>query len=128
MHLKEHTYKTLKFKCEHCKFLFNDILSLDVNLGRKDLGSFECGICGFELKSEDNLNIHFHTCETFTCDYCFNPRITGKNLSDLINHLKNKQTKHLKKTQLKHTKMDINDIDRVSQRRVSSSYLMKDIN
>ena len=70
MHLKEHTYKTLKFKCEHCEFLFKDMLSLDVHVERKHSGSSECGSCGFELKSENNLNIHLHTCETFTCDDC----------------------------------------------------------
>ena len=69
-HLKQHTYKELIFKCEDCDFLVNDILSLDVHVGRKHSGNFECAICGFKAKSEDNLNIHLHT--------------------DLVTHLKEK--------------------------------------
>ena len=129
-HLKEHSYKTLRYKCEHCDFLFNDMMSLDVHVGRKHSGNFECGICGFEAKSEENLNIHLHTCETFTCDFCnsSDPDITVRNLSDLMSHLKSKHPKHFKSTCIVHKKMDRNDNDRVSQQTESSSFLTKDIN
>ena len=127
-HLKEHTYKELKFKCEDCDFLVNDILSLDIHVGRKHSGNFECAICGFKAKSEDNLNIHLHTCETFSCDYCWDPKVTVNNLTDLVTHLKEKHPKHLKNTNITHTKMDRNDADKVSQRTVCSSFLIKNIN
>ena len=127
-HLKEHTYKELKFKCEDCDFLVNDILSLDIHVGRKHSGNFECAICGFKAKSEDNLNIHLHTCETFSCDYCWDPKVTVNNLTDLVTHLKEKHPKHLKNTNITHTKMDRNDTDKVSQRTVCSSFLIKNIN
>ena len=83
-----HTYKELKYKCEGCNSLVNDILSLDVHVGRKHSGNFECAIRDFKAKNEDNLNIHLHTCETFSCDYCWDPKITVNNLSDLVTHLK----------------------------------------
>ena len=73
-HLKEHTYKKLEYKCENCDFLFHDMLSLDLHVGRKHSGKFECAICDYEGKNKEDLNTHLHTCETFTCDYCF-PRI-----------------------------------------------------
>ena len=40
-------------------------------------------------------NTHLHTCETFTCEYCF-----PKTLADLIPHLKTKHPKHLENTSI----------------------------
>ena len=118
----------LKLKCEDCDFLVEDILSLDIHVGRKHSGDFECAICGFKAKCEDDLNIHLHTCEIFSCDYCWDPKIKVNNLSDLVTHLKAKHPKHLKNTNITHTKMDRNDPDRVSQSTVCSSFLIKNIN
>ena len=123
-HLKKHSYRELKYKCEDCDFLVEDILSLDVHVERKHSGNFKCVICGFSEKDEEHLNTHLHTCETFTCDYCFPDRVCVKNLPDLIKHLKIKHEKHLKTTTITHTKMDRNNIDKVSQNKVKSSYLI----
>ena len=124
-HLKKHSYRELKYKCEDCDFLVEDILSLDVHVERKHSGNFKCVICGFSEKDEEHLNTHLHTCETFTCDYCFPDRVCVKNLPDLIKHLKIKHEKHLKTTTITHTKMDRNNIDKVSQNKVKSSYLVE---
>ena len=72
------------------------MLSLDLHVGRKHSGNFECTICDFEGKNEEDLNTHLHTCETFTCDYCF-PKIKVKTMSDLVAHLQSKHSKHLNK-------------------------------
>ena len=126
-HLKEHTYNELKYKCEDCDFLANDILSLDVHVERKHSGNFKCAICEFTAKNEEHLNTHLHTCETFTCEYCF-PKFIAKTLADLIPHLKTKHPKHLENTSIIHTKLARGDADKVSKRKVNSSYLIKDIN
>ena len=127
-HLKEHTYITLKFKCEDCEFLASDELSLEVHAERKHTGNFECPICTYKANSEDSFNIHLHTCETFTCDFCFNPKITLKNLPDLMTHLSTKHPKHFKTTNITHTKMDRGDSNRVSQKSICGAYFLKNTN
>ena len=127
-HLKEHTYITLKFKCEDCEFLASDELSLEVHAERKHTGNFECPICTYKANSEDSFNIHLHTCETFTCDFCFNPKITLKNLPDLVTHLSTKHPKHFKTTNITHTKMDRGDSNRVSQKSICGAYFLKNTN
>ena len=126
--MKEDAYNQLKYKCEDCDFFANDILSLNVHVERKHLGNFECAICGFTAENEDHLNTHLHTCETYTCDYCLHSKFMVKTLPELVAHLKNKHPKHLMKTTIIHTKMARSDVDKVSQREVGSSYLVKDIN
>ena len=127
-HLKEHTYITLKFKCEDCEFLASDELSLEVHAERKHSSNFECPICTYKANSEDSFNIHLHTCETFTCDFCFNPKITLKNLPDLMTHLSTKHPKHFKTTNITHTKMDRGDSNRVSQKSICGAYFLKNTN
>ena len=100
-------------------------LSLDVHVERKHSGNFNCAICGFSAKDEGYLNTHLHTCETYTCDFVFPDRVTVKNLSDLMKHLKIKHEKHVKTTTITHTKMDRNNADKVSQNKVKSSYLIQ---
>ena len=124
-HLKEHTYVALKFKCEDCDFLANDELSLEVHAERKHTGNFECPLCAYKSNSEESLDTHLHTCETFTCDFCFNPKITVRNLSDLTSHLSSKHQKHLKTTSIIHTKIDRKDSNRVSQKTLSSAYFLR---
>ena len=87
--METHSYRELKYKCE----VVEDILSLDVHVERKHSGNFKCVICGFTAKDEDHLNTHLHTCETYTCDFCFPDRVTVTYLSDMIKHLKIKHEK-----------------------------------
>ena len=117
-HLREHTYITLKFKCEDCEFLAGDELSLKVHAERKHTGNFECRICKFKANTEESLNIHF----------CFNPKIILKNLPDLMTHLSNKHPKHVKTTNITHTKMDRGDSNRVSQKSLCGAYFLKNTN
>ena len=113
-------YITLKFKCEDCEFLV-----CEVHAERKHTGNFECPICKFKTNTEYTLNIHLHTCEAFTCDFCFNPKIILKNLPDLMTHLSNKHPKHVKTTSITHTKMDRGDSNRVSQKSLCGVYFLK---
>ena len=126
-HLKKHTYNTLKFKCEDCDFLSTDELSLEVHSERKHTGNFACALCGFKSKSEDHLNTHLHTCETYTCDHCY-PKIAMTTVSDLMSHLSSKHPKHVKKTDIIHTKMDRKDNNKVSRKNLSSAFFVKNTN
>ena len=81
-------------KCEDCGFLANDDLILEVHSARTYSGSFECALCGFAAKQEDNLKKHLNTCETFTCSLCI-PKLVVKNVSEVTTHLSIKHTKML---------------------------------
>ena len=124
IHLKEHTYKTLELKCEDCDFLSADKLSLEIHAERTHTGDYYCTICGFKANNLSELDIHLHTCETFTCDFC-HPKIKVKHISDLKSHLTSKHSKHLKNTDIIHTKMDRKDFEKVSQNTLSSAYFLR---
>ena len=46
---------------------------------------FECGLCGYEANTLENLDMHLFTCEIYICDYCCDVRF--KTLTDLKAHL-----------------------------------------
>ena len=119
-HLKLHTYKNLKFKCEDCEFLTEDELSLEVHSGKVHSGNFECALCGFSGKDIEDLETHLHTCETFTCTNC---EETFKYVSDVKSHLTNKHPKHIKHTTIKQFLMDRKNSDKVSRKEFRGSYL-----
>lgn len=126
-HLKVHTYRTVDMKCEDCDFMANDDLSLEVHSSRKHSGNFECALCGFISKDEDHLNIHLHTCETFTCSLC-TPKMIMTNVPAVTTHLSSKHMNNLKSINIIHTKMDRKDPDTVSWKTVGSATFLNNIN
>ena len=99
-------------KCQDCGFLANDDLSLEVHSARTYCGRFECALCGFAEKDEDNLNIHL---KTFTSSLCI-PRILVKNVPEVTTHLFTKHTKNSINITIIHIKMDRKDPEVVTMR------------
>ena len=69
-------------KCEYCNFVATDEFSLELHNERKHTGFFECVLCEYTADDEGDLNMHLHTCETYTCGEC-EPKFLSKNIYDL---------------------------------------------
>ena len=71
--------------------------------------SFECGLCNFEAKDLENLELHLLTCEMFKCKIC------GKRIfqfSNLKNHFQDNHELSEKHRMVTHVKpyRDVKDV------------------
>ena len=80
---------------------------------------YECGLCEYEAKMSEDLEIHLTTCEIYTCSKCDN---NEKTLAKLKDHI---ETEHelTSYTLIYHQKLDRDDPDEVSE----SQYFSKDL-
>ena len=69
-HLKYHSYKKSTFKCEECDFSSENFLTMEVHIGKQHGEKVECGLCNFEAKDLEALNLHLSTCQIYVCDEC----------------------------------------------------------
>ena len=83
-HLKTHSYKTVKYKCEDCEFVGTRKETMDVHSGKCHAENFECGLCEFPTNNLEDLETHLFTCEMYECNACYERRTR---LADLIDHL-----------------------------------------
>ena len=111
----------IEHKCEECNFVATDDFSLQLHNERKHTGFFECVFCEYTADDEQDLNMHLHTCETYTCEEC-EPKFLAKNIHDLKAHLIRKHDDKSKNTKIMHNKLDRTNIDKVSRRTLNSEY------
>jgi hypothetical protein len=57
-HIKSHSYKQAKFKCDDCDF----VCCMEVHIGKEHSDIFECGLCQFEAQNFENLDIQLNLC------------------------------------------------------------------
>ena len=69
-HLKFHSYKKSTFRCEDCDHCSENFLTMEVHVGKHHSGKFECGLCNYEAKDLEALNLHLSTCQVYVCDDC----------------------------------------------------------
>ena len=96
-HMVSHTYKFLnkEFQCEKCEFTGNNEWTMQMHNGKCHQKNNECGLCNYEAKDIENLDLHLTTCEIYECDEC---EFIARNLSDFKRHiLENKTTCNLRK-------------------------------
>ena len=84
LHLKTHSYRELKFKCEDCSFWGPNSLTMEVHTGKCHSEKLECGLCDYKAKSMECLETHISTCEIYECDNCY-LRVTK--ISDIKAHM-----------------------------------------
>jgi hypothetical protein len=72
--------------------------------------TFECKVCDLKHNSKEDLEIHLFTCEMYTCSLC---NYRHKRLSEMKSHCKNKHTKN---TLIRHSKMDRENVSKLSCR------------
>ena len=59
---------------------------MEVHLGRVHADVQECGLCDFQAKNSEELELHLFTCEIFKCSRCDHK---SKILSEAKEHLLN---------------------------------------
>ena len=84
-HLKTHTYQQISLKCQECEFSSNNRYSMHIHHGKKHSQTLHCGLCDFDSKTLENLDIHLFTCEIFKCMGC---QLKEKTLSNIKKHIK----------------------------------------
>ena len=62
------------------------MLTVEVHVGKCHSEIIECGLCEYEAKDSENLNLHLATCEIYTCENC---SFRTKYLHDIKEHLNN---------------------------------------
>ena len=79
-HMKSHSYKEAKFKCEDCDFVGKCAETMDVHMGKTHTDSFEYGLCEISFENLENLALHLHT---YRCKRCYLKQIK---ISDIKDH------------------------------------------
>ena len=105
-HRISHTYTSVntEFKCEKCDFSGKNGWTMQIHHGKCHGKKLECGICDFQAKSLENLDLHLTTYETYKCMEC---EFVAKQLSELKKHITENTACGL--TKIWHVKMDRND-------------------
>ena len=85
-HMKTHSYKQIKYRCEECDFLGATPFTMEVNLGKSHSDKFECGLCEFVAKDLETLDMHLFICEIYQCEEC---EKRYKDITDIKEHLTN---------------------------------------
>ena len=109
-HMKSHSYKEAKFKCEDCEFVGERFETMEVHMGKCHTDKFECGLCEKNFKDIETLETHLNTCEVYRCRRCF---LKETNISNIKAHAERKHP-GLQATLIFHLKMKRNDKNEVS--------------
>ena len=59
---------------------------MEVHIGKHHAEKYECGLCAFEGKNLEHLELHLVTCEIYTCKD-WKCKVTFKTISDLKTHI-----------------------------------------
>ena len=88
----EHTFHVVKFQCDECDFMANEVETLHVHFGLHHSEKKECGLCDKEFKTSKQLEDHQTKCEIFMCSnsHC---RDTFKTLEGMKEHINNDHRK-----------------------------------
>ena len=86
---------------------------MEVHIGKDHSENYECGLCEFEAKNFENLDIHLNSCEVYQCGGC---EKIFKTIKDVKTHIDEKQYTdgwHY----VYHLKLDRNNSNEVSEKR-----------
>ena len=88
-HLRLHTYKKSTFKCEDCDYTSENFLTMEVHVGKQHSENFECGLCSYEAKDIEALNLHLTIYQIYVCEDCY---YRTKHMHDNKEHLDDKNS------------------------------------
>ena len=114
-----HSYKQVQFKCEECHFNGTNEVSMEVHVSKVHTEEIECGMCEYEAKDLESLEIHLVTCQIYECKYC---EERFKSISETKKHL-SKVHKWQEYLRIMHAKLDISNSDEIK----CKSYYSKDL-
>ena len=85
--MRGHTYteENDMWKCNDCDFKGKNVWTLQIHNGMHHSKPVECGLCDFQAKDFDNLNLHIKTCEIYECNECEH---VSNNISSIKKHMK----------------------------------------
>ena len=66
----EHTFHIVKFQCDECEFMANQVETLHVHFGIHHSDPKQCGLCDNDFKTLKQLEEHQLKCELFMCSNC----------------------------------------------------------
>ena len=113
-HMRTHSYKEAKYKCEDCDFVGKSLETMEVHLGKFHADNFECGLCEQDFGNLENLTVHLQTCEIYRCKRCYKRETAIFNVKAhaVKKHYGNANTGIL----IEHIKISRNDIDEVTSK------------
>ena len=80
----------LQLSLRFLTLLGRETIDMEVHTAKAHSENFECGLCDFEGKDKENLDIHLTTCESYLCGLC-EDKI--KMLTDVKEHFNIKHSK-----------------------------------
>ena len=88
----EHTFHIVRYQCDECNFMANDITTLHVHFGMHHSVKKQCGLCDKEFKSAKELDVHQSHCEICQCSsgQC---KDTFEKVEDIKEHIKEEHKK-----------------------------------
>ena len=63
----QHTYHYVKYQCNECEFMANEIETMSVHFGKKHSKKNQCGLCDKCFETSTILNDHLTQCEVYMC-------------------------------------------------------------
>ena len=63
----QHTYHNVRYQCNECEFMANEVETINVHFGRKHSNKNQCGLCDKNFETSTILNEHLTQCELFMC-------------------------------------------------------------
>lgn len=116
-HMRTHSYKEARFKCDDCDFVGQNELTMDVHIGKHHSEKYECGLCEFEANNQENLEIHLISCEMYQCVGCSEKFKSIKEVKNHIVEMHNSNGCHY----VTHLKLDRNNPCEVDQKTYRST-------
>ena len=82
----EHTYHIVRYQCDECDFMANEVITLQVHFGMKHSLKKQCGLCDKEFDTSTELDDHQSDCEIYLCSNSHCKDSFGKE-TDLKEHI-----------------------------------------
>ena len=111
-HMKTHSFKKVKFKCEDCDFVGQSRETMEVHIGKAHTDQFECGLCEVSFGKLEDLETHLNTCEIYRCKRCY---LKATKISNIKTHVERRH-KGLQATLIDHQKISRSNENEVTSK------------
>ena len=83
---------------------------MEVHVGKEHSEKNECGLCNYEAKDSEALNLHLRTCQVYICEEC---NFRTKHLHDIQKHLNDLHSDQY--SEILHAKLNLKDLETIDQ-------------
>ena len=63
----QHTYHNVRYQCNECEFMANEVETLNIHFGKLHSEKPQCGLCDKFCENSENLVNHLSKCEIHMC-------------------------------------------------------------